>query len=448
MMNGKLSDAERIVRVVTRTASLNACAIAHVSGLVDEHMLRVALNWMQKRHAFLKTRVDINGGSTRMLPDAEALLPISLRVAERQTDDDWQAEAEHELTKPLPWARGSLITVTLLKSQDNSDIILTLHHVLNDTATVLYLMRDLLGLMVQLMKGSHMPGLRVFPERRALDRLPSGNARLMNSLLKTTALMVTHVANVIKEGPTKKPSRRIPQRRGLAKSDSPFHGMSMSEDGTGRTLHYMMSRQETDLLAHRCRRHNTTPHAAIAAAALQAVSQYVSPFAPVLGAGLVIQCLSAPCIHPLLRDYPGVEIVRFAHVIPSAGYSAGSLHFWDTARHVKMDILPVGCLDHPQVSVPLPLPLARYVLNAQSSAIIVTNVGRAMTVTTASTPYDTLVARGGAIGMADSFGVALNVVRDHLVLSFFYPENVLSDERANHLGSDIVSNMRTAIGAG
>ena len=48
-MNGKLSDAERIVRVVTRTASLNVCAIAHVAGPVDERVLRVALNWLQKR---------------------------------------------------------------------------------------------------------------------------------------------------------------------------------------------------------------------------------------------------------------------------------------------------------------------------------------------------------------------------------------------------------------
>ncbi|GEM_PF-4949915 len=444
-MNGKLSDAERIVRVVTRTASLNVCAIAHVAGPVDERVLRVALNWLQKRHPLLKTRTDINGGSTRILPDAEAPLPIPLRLVTRQSDDDWQIEAQKELETPLPWARGSLISVVLLKSQENSDIILTLHHVLNDTATVLYLMRDMIGLIVQLIKGNHMPALQVFPERRALDRLPSGNARLMNSLLQTTALVVALLANVIRQGPAAKTPRRTQQRRALPKPTSPFHGMSMRQDGTGRTLHYMMSWEETNLFMHRCRRQNTTPHAAIAAAALQAVSQVVSQYAPGVGAGMVIQCLSAPRIQLLLTDHPGMEIARFAHIITSAGYSGAPAHFWDTARHVKMAILPVGYPDHAQVSMPLPLPLARYLLGTESSAIIIANVGRALTVPTASTPYDTL-ARNRGLGMADSFGIVVNDARNHLVISFFYPETVLSDERANNLGAEIVTNLRAAMG--
>lgn len=448
-MNGKYSDTERMVRVVTRTAALNACAVAHLAGPLDEHVLRIALNWMQKRHPLLKTRLDIMGGSTRRLPDEEALLPIPLRLAARQTDDDWQTEAQRELETSLPWARGSLISVALLQAEDCSDIILTLHHVLNDSATVLYLMRDLLGLLVQLMKGSHTPGLYVFPERRALDKLPIGHARLMDSLFQTTALMVTQVTNVMRQAPgARKQARHIQRRHALPKSNPVEHGMMMRDDATGRMQHYLMSGDEVKALERHCRQQNTTPHAAIAAAALQAVSRLVSTYAPVIGVGRIIQCLSAADVRKLMPDRNAIELARFAHIVTSIGYSAARAHFWDAARHIRMTDPVVNYDDHAYLTLPLPALLARHLLGERSDIVIVTNVGRALTAPTASTPYDTLCVAGSAdYGIADSLGIVHNSVRRHHVLSFFYPERVLSDERVNPLGADIVANVRSAIGA-
>jgi hypothetical protein len=427
---------------------LNACAVAHLAGPLDDHVLRIALNWMQKRHPLLKTRLDIMGGSTRRLPDEEALLPIPLRLVPRQTDDDWLPETMRELESPLPWARGSLISVALLHADDCSDIILTLHHVLNDSATVLYLLRDLLGLLVQLMKGSHTPGLYVFPERRALDRLPIGTSRLMDSLFQTTALMVTHVTNLTRPTPGARKPRHVLRRRSQPKPNPLEHGVVLRDDAAGRLMHYRMSGDEVKALEWQCRQQNTTPHAAIAAAALQAVSRLVSAFAPVMGVGRIVQCLSASGVRNLMTNCAAVELARFEHIVTSIGYSAARAHFWDTARHIRMVELPMNYAGHAFVTAPLPALLARYLLGEQSNIIIVTNVGRALTAPTASTPYDTLAAaHSSREGIADALCIVHNRVRRGHVLSFFYPERVLSDERVNPLGADIVANLRSAIGA-
>ena len=60
-------------------------------------------------------------------------------------------------------ARGPLVSVVLLQSDEVCDLIVTLHHVLGDTASVLYLMRDLLGLIAQVLKGNHVPSLQNLP---------------------------------------------------------------------------------------------------------------------------------------------------------------------------------------------------------------------------------------------------------------------------------------------
>src|SRR5512133_2888769 len=146
-MDRKYSDAERIVWLVERACCPNTGAVARISGTLEEHTLRVALNWLQKRHSMLRTRVDVLGGRAPVTPDAETIPPIQLRVEKRLGNEQWEVEAQCELDQPLPWNRGPLVRVVLLKSDDVCDLIVSLHHVLGDTASVLYLMRDLLGLI-------------------------------------------------------------------------------------------------------------------------------------------------------------------------------------------------------------------------------------------------------------------------------------------------------------
>ena len=162
-MNKKYSDVESVVWLIDRTDCLNAGAVARIGGRIEEMTVRVALNWLQKRHSMLRTRVDVLGGRPPVNPDAETIPPIPLRVEARMGNEQWETEARCEMDQSLPWTRGPLVSVVLLQSDEVCDIIVTLHSVLGDTASVLYLTRDLLGLLAQVLKGNHVPSLQIYP---------------------------------------------------------------------------------------------------------------------------------------------------------------------------------------------------------------------------------------------------------------------------------------------
>ena len=136
-MNRQYSDAERVVWLVDRDCCPNTAAVARIGGTIDEHALRVALNWLQKRHSMLRTRVDVLGGRAPVAPEAETNPPIQLRIEDRTGNEQWEGEARFELDQPLPFTRGPLVSAVVLKSDEVSELILTLRHVYGDTASVL-----------------------------------------------------------------------------------------------------------------------------------------------------------------------------------------------------------------------------------------------------------------------------------------------------------------------
>ena len=431
-MNRKLSGAERTVWLVDRADTVNAGAVVRIAAQIEEKALRVALNWLQKRHTMLRTRVDIVGGRAPVHPDDESIPPISLRVEDRQGNDHWQLEAQQELSRGLPSTRQPLVSVVLLKSQDVSEIILTLHHVYNDTATVLYLMRDLLGLLAQLMKGSHIPSLQVYPERRALDHLPSGGVRLMSSLMRTTALMVTHVTNVVQQGPQKPARRSLPQRT-LPRPAALRRGDGLYQRGAPRLLHYALTREETALLAECCKSENASLHGAAVAAAFQAAIKYTGASATAPGlTGLYASSLYRPPAAARMA-----EVGLFVPLVMPGVLSRTQGQFWDVARLARATAFDAVRQELPLVAIPLPQRLLNLVRQPHAGAILMTGLSH----------EGVLHVTVQGMGTLDSFGVVTNRFGQRLVLSFLYPRWVRSVARADLLGAAVVKNLRAAMGA-
>jgi Condensation domain len=440
-MNRKLSGAESTVWLVDRIDEVNAGAVVRIAAPIQEQVLRIALNWLQKRHTMLRTRVDIVGGRLPVQPGDEAIPPISLRVESRLNNDHWQMETQHELALPLPCTREPLVSVVLLKSPEVSEIILTLHHVVNDTATVLYLMRDLLGLLAQLMKGSHIPSLQVYPERRALDHLPAGSARLMSSLMRTTALMVTQVTNVIQQGP-QKAVKRSPTKRALPMPTAARHGDALYQKRSARLLHYALSREETARLSNCCEVENTSLHGTVVAAAFQAAVQYVEHLTKQSRMTPAFTCLSAPQLRQPLAAGNVAEIGLFIPVEACACPGSQQRRFWDIARPARTEAFDAAQMQIPLLAVPLPRRMIRHARPLHSSAVVL--AGLAHLPFMATMPHETRVSTIGS-GMADSFGIVVNQLGGRLVLSFFYPELTLSPGQANLLGMAVVNNLRAAM---
>jgi hypothetical protein len=447
-MNRQYSDAEHIVWLIERIDCINTGAVARIKGRLEEHPVRVALNWLQKRHSMLRVRVDVLGGRAPVAPDAEAAPSIHLRVENRVGNDQWQAEARSELDQSLPPARGPLISVVLLQSEEACDLILTLHHVMGDTATVLYLMRDLLGLIAQVLKGSHVPSLQIYPERRAMDDLPLGKSRLMHSLMNSTAQMVTQVSNTIQQGEQKPASRRAHTRHMLPKPSSPRHGNALRQSGCARMLHYVLSIEETNALVEKCHDENTTLHGAICAAVLQTAGQHISTSIGQCGASVPVSCLSAPHLHRAFTAQNVEEVGLFVPMVTAANYIGKQAAFWDIARNTETTVQTALEQDDPLMAVPLPRELLQRISEPQSGVILVTNVGRLGL----PNPYGAIMpletrAVGVVTSMADCFGVVTNVLPNRLLLSFFYPEPGLAEESVSLMGAAVVKNLRAAINA-
>jgi hypothetical protein len=462
-MNRKLSDAERVVWLVNQTKQnkptaqtthghqagrLNAGAVARVTGLVDEHKMRVALNWLQKRHPMLRTRMDVAGGRAPVAQQDEALPPIALRVEQRLSHDQWQAEAQHELSQPQPWMRGPMMSVVLVQSDEVSEIIVTLHHVMNDAASVLYLMRDLLGLLEQIIKGQRTPSLQVYSERRALDDWPLKKAQLMDSLLKTTAHKVTQVARAIQQRNQTPSAQDARVARALPKPSSPRHGDALHQTGCARMLHYVLSVDETARLLKQCQAENTTLHGALCAAMLKAAGEHICNGTPRQSAAVPVCCLSAPRIRRALPAHAGQEVGLLIPMVTAAHYIAHRARYWDVARHTETTLNDAIRNDDSLIALPLPHDMAARISEPQSGLILVTNVGRLGL----PHPYGVVVpnetrADGKAVAMADCFGVVVNRLPNRVLLSFFYPDAALSEDRVGLLGAKVVKHLRAALAA-
>jgi hypothetical protein len=298
------------------------------------------------------------------------------------------------------------------------------------------------------LKGSHVPSLQIYPERRAMDDLPVGNAKLMSSLMDTTAQLVTQVANTIQQREQKPAPKRTHARHALPKPSSPRYGDALHQSGCARMLHYVLSVDETNALARKCQAENTTQHGAICAAVLQTAGQHISTSAGRCGAAVPVSCLSSPRLHRALPARDAEEIGLFVPMVTSANYIGKHARFWDIARNTETTVQCALNQDDPLMAVPLPRELLQRVSEPYSGVVLVTNMGRLGY----PNPYGSIMpletrAAGAATSMADCFAVVTNPLPNRLLLSFFYPEGALSDDSVSLLGAAVIKNLRIAINA-
>jgi hypothetical protein len=269
----------------------------------------------------------------------------------------------------------------------------------------------------------------------------------MNSLMTTTALMVTQVSNAV-QGSSQQPAKRSTVKHILPKPSSPKRGDALHQTGCARMLHYVLSPEETTLLNSKCKEENTTLHGAICAAVLQSAGQHICATSPAhtRSVAIPVSCLSAPHLHRALPAGSGEELGLFVPMVTAAHYIGKRAKFWDIARHTETTVQDAIERYVPLAAVPLPREFAQRLSEPYSGAILVTSVGRLGI----PGPYGAIVpnetqATANATSMADCFGVVINQLPPRMMLSFFYPEPALSEDQVSLLGATVIKNLRTAI---
>jgi len=143
-VNRRLSPMEKYLWVVDRVCRINFIMHARIQGVLNEEIMRRALDAIQARHPLLRVRVERDGWSN--LRFCSGRVPeIPLRVADARSED-WTREAEKDLNAIFSTSVGPLVRATLVRHDtDSSTILLTFHHSIGDGMSGAYLMRDLIA---------------------------------------------------------------------------------------------------------------------------------------------------------------------------------------------------------------------------------------------------------------------------------------------------------------
>ena len=138
----KLSPSEKWLWILDRESRISFLMHAHVTGPIDEKVLRLSLYAIQARHPLLRVRIERDGWNSLAFK-TRGVPKLPLRVVEGATDA-WVTEAEKELYEEFPVQQGPLVRCTLIHhGPEDNTVLLTFHHSIGDGISGAFLMRDL-----------------------------------------------------------------------------------------------------------------------------------------------------------------------------------------------------------------------------------------------------------------------------------------------------------------
>ncbi len=224
---------------------LNCVFGAKISGKINEDNLHKALLKIQQKHPLLQMNIDATGKTPYFVRN-ENIGKIPVRITDRLTDNDWLTQSKTEWYKLFDNPNEPLARLVWLNGETESDFLLVLPHCICDGTTILNLMRELMTLM-----DNPEEGLAPYPSFLSVrDLLPEDFA-------------------ITKAGHFKgKIFATLGRLFFFFKSTS-----NNNVDRSNYAVHWKMSAEDTKKLLVKCKEENTTVHAAICVAFMEAFKQ-------------------------------------------------------------------------------------------------------------------------------------------------------------------------------
>ncbi|RBQ07976.1 hypothetical protein [Pedobacter miscanthi] len=243
-MKRRLILGERIMHVDAKTP-LNCVFTAKISGTISEENLHQALQKIQQKHPLLQMNIDASGKAPYFVLN-QHIGKIPVRIAERFTDEDWLAESKTEWYKLFDAQNEPLARLVWLKGETVSDLLLVLPHCICDGTTILNLLRELMTLTDN-------------PEQ---DLIPYPSFHTVKDLLPEDF-------SITKLGHFKgKVFAALGRLFFFFKATS-----NTSVDRSNYAVHWKISTENTKKILLKCKEENTTVHAAICVAFMEAFKQ-------------------------------------------------------------------------------------------------------------------------------------------------------------------------------
>ena len=315
-VNRRLSPMEKYLWVADRVCRTNFIMHARVRGVLNEEIMRRALNAIQERHPLLRVRIEREGRSNlRFCSDRVPEIP--LRVADT-LPEDWTREAEKDLNAIFSTRVGPLVRATLVRHDtDSSTALLTFHHPIGDGMSGAYLMRDMIASAALAAKGDE-PGLPPLEAKKELETYFPSWARGFSGRWKNLAFGVRSFAPMLYWG---RPTVPVFDR------DAPF------EERKACILARTLSPESVGALHETARKHGTTLHGALLAAQVLAIARdrgltKKRPF--IVGSPVNLRSRLTP---PVEED-----VGFFVTMGASVNLCRADSEFWPLAREIRQSL--------------------------------------------------------------------------------------------------------------
>ena len=431
----ELSPSERAVWLMDQAAPMNGVMMAHVRGPLRAQDLRAGLLRLQERHPLVRAHIEPGQRPRIVTTDAR---PIPLRTVRRQGGEDWRAEAEAEVNQPFSVGENPLFRAVLIQGEkhnpgDQSELLLTLHHVLCDATSGTLCIRQLLKDAAALSSGAPLPAVEPLPLRPALSDLLAVGAPRMIAQVNS---FVWRFLAARARGP----------RKLRFDAEAPPAGRRT------RFVDYTLDPAQTAALSARCKQEGTTVQGVLCAALLLALSADLGDEEGAAGRR-PLGCFSAVGMRDRLSEQLGDEVGLFASQATTFHQVPPDRDLWDLGREVRSRLLHVIETGEPYMTFPWlgmfipwgedPLPgLLRRVDLRAPFATGITNTGR-LPVPTRYGPL-LLTRLHMIIGMTLIAPVLLGVTTLESAMScnLLYAEPLVCRERALAIGERLMGHLR------
>jgi NRPS condensation-like uncharacterized protein len=248
----KLGTFERALFLSDQHAPFNVVSVLRLEHPPAPDIIYRTLGLLQKRHPFLQARIK-DGTYERLFDSA-----LPFQVIEQQENIDWLKIVEHEMNTRLN-PEGGLFRGSYLYNARHADLVLTFHHSIMDSASIVHLLDELLQICAGTLFAdeiTQLPPLEVVPPVE--EQFPPSFKGLPGSI-KIMTYALTQMADEI---------RYQWQMRG--KRTPPVH---LGARGFPLTL--TIPEFLVDALSKRCREHKVTLNSLLNTSLLLAANRYL-----------------------------------------------------------------------------------------------------------------------------------------------------------------------------
>lgn len=302
-MKRKLIIGERVMYVDAKTA-VNCVFTAKLRGSFSQDSLHNALDKVQQKHPLLRAFIAEDEKGVPFFISNEQIGPIPFSIKERNGDADWKLESKREFNIPFTEKDKPMVRVVWIKGADVSELLLVCAHCICDGTTMVALLTDLLQVM-----DNPDHDLGNYPAFNSMEELLRNDFSKDRKKVFSAKLFATLARLFFLFKPSG--GNKVP--------------------GESYLLHWRLDAENTAALSADCKSENTTVHAALCVAVLDA-------FREMKGDKAHGRLICPVDIRRFIPELKADHMFAFAPIAELSLEKGVQPDFWTRARKLKDDL--------------------------------------------------------------------------------------------------------------